>query len=231
MSYTGITPDALLLLSRNRFEDSKEFYEAHKVQIKQQVFMPMAQLIEALADDFRKLDPQMQLLPSKMLSRVRRDTRFTKQKHMYRDEVWAMFMRPKVEYPFVFPCMWFEIKPGEGMFSAGVCVYDQVPAYMQFLRQRIAQQPKEFLKAAQVATKAGAVLQTESYKKDRAPEASDQIKPYLNAKSFMFKHSCDDLSLLESDVLVARLRAVYGACGPMYRYLQKAAEDFIALAS
>ena len=228
MNYTGITAEALFLLSRNRFEDSKEFYDAHKAQIKEQVFLPLSQLMEALADDFAKLDPQMLLVPSKMMSRVRRDTRFTKEKHMYRDEVWLMFMRQKGEWPFLWPCMWFEIRPGDGFWSAGVCVYDPAPKFMQFLRERMAAQPKAFLKAADCAINAGAKLECESYKKDRAPDAPPALKPYMNAKSFAFKLACHDLKILENEAIVDRLRVFYKACHPLYLYLQQAAEEYIA---
>jgi len=225
MSYTGITPDALFLLSRNRHEDSKAFYDAHKAQIKQLVFEPLSQLIEALSDDFARLDPAMQLNPPKMMSRIRRDTRFTKEKHMYRDSVWAMFMRPKDDYPFLWPCFWFEVKPAQGFWSCGVCVYDQTPKFMQFVRERI---DKEFFAAANKAIKAGAVLECESYKKDRAPDADKRLKPYLNAKTFMFKYTCEDLSMLESDAVIDHLRQIYKACHPMYAWLQKAAEEYIS---
>ena len=227
MNFTGISSDALFLLSRNRHENSKQFYDAHKDQIKQQVFEPLQQLIEALSNDFATLDPHMQLNPAKMMSRVRRDTRFTKEKHMYRDDVWAMFMRPKgADYPFVFPCMWFEVKPGQGRFSCGVCTYDQTPKFMQFLRERI---DNDFLAAANQAIKAGAHFECESYKKDRAAQAPEQLKPYLNAKSFMFKYWCEDLSLLESDAIITHLRGKYKACHAMYLWLQRAAEEYISL--
>jgi len=225
MPYTGISSDALFLLSRNRHENSKAFYDAHKEQIKQQVFEPLAQLIEALSDDFAKLDPAMQLLPAKMMSRVRRDTRFTKEKHMYRDNVWVMFMRPKDDYPFLWPCFWFEVRPAQGMFSCGVCPYDQTPKFMQFLRERM---DEGFLKAANIAIKAGIEFECESYKKDRAPDAPKKLKPYLNAKTFMFKYVCEDLTLLESDAIVEHLREKYKACHAMYAWLQKAAEEYLA---
>ena len=35
MEYTGISADALFLLAQNRFENSRDFYEAHKEEIKQ----------------------------------------------------------------------------------------------------------------------------------------------------------------------------------------------------
>lgn len=228
MTYAGITPDALFLLSQNKFEDSKEFYEAHKAEIKALVFTPMAQLMEALADDFTRLDPQMLLLPSRMISRIRRDTRYTKDKHMYRDNVWMTFMRQKGDWPVLQPLMWFEIKPGEGVWTAGVCAWDQPPAYMRFLRSRIAQGSEEFLAAADAAIAAGAAPQTEPYKKDRAPDAPERLKPYLNAKNFCFVHTSTALGLIENEGIIACLRALYAGCQPMYRWLLAAMEEYAA---
>ena len=225
MTYTGIPPAGLLLLARNRVEDSKDFYDAHKDELKRMVFAPLAQIAGALEEDFMRLDPKMFYVPARMISRARRDTRFTKEKHMYRDSVWAMFMRPKDDYPFLWPCFWFEVKPAQGFWSCGVCVYDQTPKFMQFVRERI---DKEFFAAANKAIKAGAVLECESYKKDRAPDADKRLKPYLNAKTFMFKYTCEDLSMLESDAVIDHLRQIYKACHPMYAWLQKAAEEYIS---
>lgn len=226
--FQGIGPDALFLLSQNRFEDSKAFYEAQKPAFKAQVFAPMAQLMADLSEDFLRLDPQMNLQPGRAVSRIRRDTRFTKDKRLYRDNVWIMFMRQKGDHPVLLPAMWFEFKPDEGIWSAGVCSYDSPPAYMQFLRGRILAQPAEFLTAVGSALQAGAALHSEPYKKDRAPDAPPELKPYLSAKNFFFMHSSADMQLLGSEALIPRLRGLYAAYAPMYRWLLAAMEDYLS---
>lgn len=225
--YDGITSDGLLLLARNRFEDSKEFYEAHKAQLKQLVLTPMAQIVEALADDLSKLDPQMLLVPGRMISRIRRDTRFTKEKHFYRENVWITFAR-RSEGMQICPCMWFEIQPEKGEWNAGVCIYDAMPAYMQFLRPRMESDAKHFLKAAEQAIAAGAELRSDPFKKDRAPDASPELKPYLNAKSFHFIYTSYDMALLAQSDFPDILRKIYTAYMPMYRWLLRTAEDYLA---
>ena len=228
MTYDGIRPEGFHLLARNKFENSKEFYEAHKEELKRLVITPLAQIVESLAGDFARLDPQMRLEPTRIISRVRRDTRFTKEKHLYRDHVWITFAR-KGEEPMVWPCMWFEITPDENSWTAGVCVYAAVPDYMQYLRSRIAQSPGEFLHAAQAALDAGAVLETEAYKKDRAPEAPKALKPYLNAKAWYFKFASQDMdALAREDFADNTLRGIYAAYAPIYGYLREAAQGYLA---
>ena len=40
-NFNGITPKAIELLSENRFNDSKAFYEEHKEELKQLATIPM----------------------------------------------------------------------------------------------------------------------------------------------------------------------------------------------
>ena len=226
-TYDGIRPEGFLLLAQNRFEDSKEFYEAHKEEIKRMVITPLGQIVEALAGDFSRLDPQMLLVPGRIVSRVRRDTRFTKEKHLYRENVWITFAR-KTEEPMVWPCMWFEITPGENNWSAGVCVYANQPAYMQSLRTQISKSPEPFLAAAQSAIDAGAALQIDAFKKDRATDAPEALKPYLNAKGWWLKFVSSDLAPLAQERFPETLRGIYAAYAPMYKYLLAAAEEYLA---
>jgi len=225
-TYTGIPSEGLFLLSQNKFENSKEFYEAHKDQLKAQVFTPLQRIVEDLADGFVKLDPRMFLLPGRIISRARRDTRFSKEKHLYRDNVWITFTRPKEE-PMLWPCMWFEIKPEEGEWNAGVCIYGATPAYMQFVRARIEKDAEAFLAAAGEAISAGAQMIPDAFKKERFPDAPENLKSYLNAKSFIFMHTSKDMALLAGSALVDELRRLYAAYGPMYRWLLKTAEEYI----
>ncbi|MCL2530603.1 MAG: DUF2461 domain-containing protein [Oscillospiraceae bacterium] len=222
--YNGITPDALFLLAQNKHENDKAFYDAHKAQMNKQVFEPLAQVMQDLADDFAALDPHMCLLPQKAMSRLRRDTRFTKEKHLYRDNVWMMFMRHKADIdPYLYPCMWFEIKPAEGYFSCGVCAYNPQPKFMQFVRECM---DDDFLQAAQCAIDGGCEVMLESYKRPKVEQADPALLPYLNAKHFQFWHKNEDLSLLQAEALIEHLRKVYRACHPMYTWLMNTAQDY-----
>lgn len=93
--FKGITQDTLFLMQLNRFNDSKAFYEDNKEKIKANMTVPMRQIAASLSDMMLDIDPFMNTIPTKMVSRVRRDTRYTHDKHLYRENMWIMFMRPK----------------------------------------------------------------------------------------------------------------------------------------
>jgi len=225
-NFTGIPPEGLHLLAQNKFENSKDFYEAHKARLKTLVFAPLQQIVDDLADDFIGLDPKMNLLPGRVISRARRDTRFSKEKHLYRDNIWITFTRPKEE-PMLWPCMWFEVKPETNEWNAGVCIYGATPAYMQFVRTRIQNDAEAFLAAANITIAAGAVMLPEPYKKEKYPDAPENLKAYLNAKSFIFMYTSNDLELLARPALIDELRRLYAAYGAMYNWLLRAAEEFM----
>ncbi len=82
--FSGIKAEALWLLAQNKFNNSKEFYEENKEKINNWVIYPMRQIAAYLSPYMYNLDSKMNLIPAKMVSRIRRDTRFSKDKTLYR---------------------------------------------------------------------------------------------------------------------------------------------------
>lgn len=63
--------------------------------------VPMRQIAASLSDMMLDIDPFMNTIPTKMVSRVRRDTRYTHDKHLYRENMWIMFMQPEKRVAYV----------------------------------------------------------------------------------------------------------------------------------
>jgi hypothetical protein len=91
MSFSGFSDKALRFLLENRMNNSKQWYDSHKDEYKKYVYNPFVELVNELAPAVLQIDSQIITVPSKIISRVRRDTRFTKDKTLYRDNVWIVF--------------------------------------------------------------------------------------------------------------------------------------------
>lgn len=221
IAYRGITPAALWLLAENRFQNSKEFYESKKPAIKEQVIIPMQQICAALADTMAKIDGKISVIPSRMVSRIRRDTRFTKDKTLYREHVWATFMRSKKEFPCA-PCFWFEITP-QG-YTFGVGHYATTPQLMQAYRAAILADPAGFRKAVRRAEKAGFAFGGESYKKDRPGDVPEDLRAYYNRKDAFVCRENPNLPPLADAGIIDELRAGFQELTPLYRFLLKVSE-------
>ncbi len=225
MAFHGFDRDTFLLLAENKFNDSRPYYETVKEQIKQKAIVPMREICAALSDQLFDLDEQMNLIPVKMVSRVRRDTRRAKNKDMYRDNIWAMFMRHKYEWHYQ-PCMWFEIMPGGYSMGVGMFYYDT--NYLEHYRAAMLADPDGFRKALQSVYSVDAVESGERYAKDKPGDIPRDLRPYYQAKSLYFIRYKSDMEPLFNGKVLDELREAIAAFAPMYRFLLGVMEQTIA---
>lgn len=226
-TFKGFDEDTLFLLAENRFNDSKAHYELVKEALKNKATIPMRQLCSDLCDELFEIDEHMNLIPSKMVSRIRRDTRFAKNKEMYRDNMWCMFMRNKHTWHHQ-PCMWFEFMPGG--YSVGVGTFRIEPGYLDAFRKVIEENQLEFKKAIESAQSLGAMVDFERYKKDKDTSkiTIEEIKPYYNAKYLYFINYSSDLTPLFDGSVIDIVRENIKAYTPLYKFLIKVCEKMIS---
>ena len=74
-NFKGIKPESIELLCLNRFNDSKEFYEEHKLELKEGITVPMRQIVLDLSGLMYEIDDKMFTDPVRCVSRIYRDTR------------------------------------------------------------------------------------------------------------------------------------------------------------
>lgn len=213
-----------MLLGENRFRDSREFYEQNKEKLKSGIVIPLRQLCSALADTMLDIDSQISIVPTKMVSRIKRDNRFTKDKHLYRENLWTMFMRDKQALPY-YPCMWFEVS--QTGYSGGIGTYYAPPRLMKLYREEIAARPKDFLKAVRSAEKSGCMFSGESYKRMQEGCPSPELEKYYNVKSMFFIFSFPDLSRLQTADYIEEIRPIYASFKPMYSFLLSVSEKYM----
>lgn len=222
-NYSGIKPETIELLSLNRFHDSKAFYEEHKEELKQGATIPMRQMVLDLSDLLCDLDPLMDTNPTYIVSRIRRDTRRTKSKMLYRENLWVMFRRNKFQYPFA-PFYWFEFKT-EG-YAYGLGMWTGRPVQFDEVRKLILKEPKRWLDAVQCCEKAGLKYAADDfYKKDKVPNAPAELKKYLNAKSAVFCVWKHDLSRIATTKIIDDMRKMIKTSAPMYQFLIEAYDN------
>lgn len=222
MEYKGITPEALFLLADNRFRNSKEYYDSRKEEIKAEVTEPMRQLAGLIGGELLSLDPLMNTVPTRMVSRVRRDTRYTKDKSLYRDNMWIMFMRPKHEWQG-YPCMWFEVT--QSAYSLGVGFFGNEPGLMQLFRKALRERSGEFLAAADECASAGAVLSAGRYKRMPA-DCPAGLEEFYGCKEMYFIKFSDRLDDLGDERIIQIMRDTYKAYSPMYKFLLSVSDEY-----
>ena len=191
--FSGIQPELLEYLMGIAMNNYREYFLATRGEYERHVKRPLYALAEALVPTARAIDADMEQRPSRIVSRIRRDTRFTKDKSPYRSNMWLSFHptgRPKSE------CfgLYYDISPRGSCYGAGF--YDCSPERARWLRGKILRQQEEFIKALCEPSFAEHYrVLGEDYKRIDIPEQLDpRLHTLYRKKSFYVEHS-DGLDL------------------------------------
>ena len=229
MSYNfqGITSDTLMLLEMNRFHNNTTFYEEHKKQINEGARKQLGALTLDLADDLYDIDENILVNPKKV-SRIRRDTRFTKDKTLYRANVWTVWHRA-IEEGDIAPGMWCEVSP-QGVDN-GVGLWHATAAMMAFFRSDLRENANRFLEAFVPLLDAGYHCLGACYKRDKpgTEQMPDALKSIYNLKELYFVRSIPDVSVVASTDFVDDMKAQLKLMKGMYAYLDGLYGRFRAL--
>jgi uncharacterized protein (TIGR02453 family) len=210
-------------LVENRLQNSKAWFEENKHLYTAHVIAPLISLTEALTPTLLEIDGKLICSPKVggSISRIYRDCRFSKDKSLYRDQMWTMFVREK---NIGLPEFFFVVSPQDFMYGCGY--YAASTQSMENMRNLIKTGDKHF-KAALKAYENQDIFQLDGdlYKKSRHPDMPDNLKDWLDRKTICFLHTGTDFDLLYSDELANKIAHDYKTLAPIYNFLIKAEES------
>ncbi len=214
--FKGFTREALEFLHDIKYYNSKSWYEEHKPDYRRLLLTPFQNLVGDLSGFMLSIDAQFVTTPAvdKTISRIYRDTRFSRDKSLYRDSMWFTFKRPALDWKEV-PVYFFEITP-EG-YRYGMGFYSASKEYMDKFRERIKAKPERFLEAVSFLNRSNSfVIEGEQYKKNRAGDLPDQLRDWFQYKSFCITSNHQIDRVLFNGELVGELMAEFGMMAPLY---------------
>lgn len=224
-NFKGIKPESIELLCLNRFNDSKEFYEEHKLELKEGITVPMRQIVLDLSGLMYDIDDKMLTDPLRSVSRIYRDTRGNRSKIKYRENMWLMLRRYKNEYPSA-PFFYFEFYPNS--FGYGLAFWTSKQSAFKEVHNLIIEHPGRWLDAVDACKQAGLTYNArDNYKKDMYPDAPKEIKPYLSAKNMEFSYSSFDMNKINSPSLIDELKLAFDLARPMYSFWANAYDNML----
>ncbi len=224
-NFKGIKPESIELLCLNRFNDSKEFYEEHKLELKEGITVPMRQIVLDLSGLMYDIDDKMLTDPVRSVSRIYRDTRGNRSKIKYRENMWLMLRRYKKEYPSA-PFFYFEFYPNS--FGYGLAFWTWKQSAFKEVHNLIIEHPGRWLDAVDACKQAGLTYNArDNYKKDMYPNAPKEIKPYLSAKNMEFSYSSFDMNRINFPSLIDELKLAFDLARPMYSFWADAYDNML----
>ena len=205
-----------------RFHNDKAFMDQNRERYHRDVRDPFYAFILDLGQKMLTIDGDFEVRPHKCLSRINRDTRFTRDKSPYRDHLWLAFRRAGVEKDGA-PFYWFEISPERVTWGLGI--WGENRNLMDSMRRRMLSDPAAFERLLPCVEEAGCVMMGQTWKKMPVPpEIPPHLKSMYVARSIYFEKGETKLSWIYQKSIVSRVFKDFLALAPVYRMLRGCAE-------
>lgn len=211
-------PDMLEFMMDIRFNNSKTFFLEHKDEYEKKVKQPYLRLIEALTPTMLNIDSGMEVRPYKVLSRIYRDTRFSRDKSPIRDHHWIAFRHtgePR-EKAVVY---WFEVRLES--VSWGLGFWGENRKAMEMLRRRMVAKPDEITDLLRQLDKDQFAVEGSFYSRMQIPDGLPAaLQEFYRLKEvYAMKKDIKPESIFEPG-FEEKLAADFLALSPMYRLLR-----------
>ncbi len=219
--FYGFSEDTIQFFVDIKFQNNSTFFQANKARY-EKVKLEFAQLISALQENMELIDSNIDFRPGKALARIRRDTRFSKDKTPYRDHLWFL-MRRSGEDREGAPFFWFELGIHEATYGVGI--WGEPKPFYDTLRQELRKNPKECGAILKSINQHGFQAYGERYKRIAIPSTlPEEVMDIYKAKSYYITKKIDPYATVFSKDLVNFLALEYQNLAKFYLYARKIVE-------
>ncbi len=216
--FKGFPREMIEFMLQIRLNNNKEFMGAHRAEYEKTMKQPYYQLIEALTPIALRIDPEMEVRPHKVLSRIFRDTRFSKDKSPYRDHHWLAF-RHAGESKDTAVMLWFEIRMD--YISWGLGYWGENRSAMNIFRRRLISHPQDWMSLLNTIKGTGLVIEGEKYKRMVPPAGiPPPLDSYYPMRSLYISRNNAPYDTIFTPNLVDIVTKDYELLAPFYRLLR-----------
>ncbi|NOY07643.1 MAG: DUF2461 domain-containing protein [Spirochaetes bacterium] len=219
--FTGFFPRTLDFLKDLKSNNSKAWFDAHKQDYRECLLDPMRSLVKEMGKSMLTIDPYLVTIPliNKTISRIYRDTRFSKDKSLFKNVMWITFKRPGKDWRDA-PAYFFEISPDSYRYGMGF--YSASKSTMDRFRKMIDEKPEEFLQAISFYSKQRIfVLEGAKYKKIPDKKKPEIIIDWYRRRNLYLACNRKPDNRLFSRALADDLISGFELLAPLYHYLRK----------
>ncbi len=219
--FSGFTQGAVDFLTDLRFNNYEAFFEQNRERYETLVKEPLRALCEELAPVVRMIDPRLDTRPGRTMSRIRRDTRFTRDKSPFRDHVWLGWRYPGETRSEGFGMYWGF---GPDWLSWGCGLYGTDKPVMDALRLHIRREPEEVRALLRDPKLRDYALYGEAYARIAVPpDVPEDLRALYVKKGFGIERAPGEEGwrMLFSREMADRLSRELLAMAPLQRFMQR----------
>ena len=218
--FTGFTPETFQFFNDLEENNYKPWFDEHKPVYESEVLLPLKAFAAAMTPSFYAVDPKMDLRPNKMISRIYRDIRFSKDKTPYKKQIWVMFQRPFTKATdewTLFPGYYFEI--GKGGAGYGMGLFEGKKKIMDAYREQVEYDPDYFEQITNgLLEKKGFQLGGEAYKRPLKNDLPEKLQPWIQKKGVYLYKQLPVSEMLFSSRLIEFMEKEFSNLHPLYDF-------------
>ena len=223
--FTGFTDETIRFFLDLKFHNNSVFFHENHERYVEEVQHVFYDMIDGLAPEMLKIDPLMEVRPHKCLSRIHRDTRFSRDKSPYRDHLWFLFRRagePREK------CLFYYFELGPDRLGWGMGFWDENREALDIFRKRMLANPEGIaaLLDSMELPRNKLILGGSVHKKITVPpEIPERLKRWYLAKDFYIWRENPDYRWIYSDRILKEVRKDFRTMAPLYRLLRGYADE------
>ncbi|MCI1681701.1 MAG: DUF2461 domain-containing protein [Bacteroides sp.] len=183
MVFTGFTTASIEFLKNLAANNNKEWFENNRNIYETCLLEPLKQLSMRLGVVVSSIDKEIEIAPqvNKTISKIYRDTRFSRNKSPFRTGLWLTFKRPHKLWGNV-PEFYFYFTPEEYQYGMGY--YAATSDNMRCLREYISRYPQRFREIIEAyKSQSCFALAGKNYKKAIPNELSEEFQSWFQKKN------------------------------------------------
>lgn len=218
--FNGFTDDTLIFLKELKNNNNKLWFEKNRYRYEKVLLEPFKLLVCELSPSMLKIDRDFETTPKidRTISRIYRDTRFSKDKSLYRPNMWITFKRNNKEWK-TYPAFFFELyhdwyRYGMGFYSANKEIMDK-------FRNKIENNINEFKKATTFLNDKIFLLEGEKYKRRINNNLPDEIQEWYQRKTFYLVCNRKINNNIFSNKIISEINVGFMTLAPLYGFLME----------
>lgn len=186
--FKGFTPQTIQFFRDIAENNNKEWFDENKGVYDEEIYKPIKALVTALSPAMYNIDAGFELRPHRAVSRIYRDTRFSKNKDPYKTCMWMSFQIPvsREEWKDL-PGFFMEINAESYIYGMGLFMPKKKT--MDDFRDEVAFNAAEFKEMTQnTVLDKGFSLGGDEYKRPIANTLDEYYQPWIQRKGiYVFK--------------------------------------------
>lgn len=219
INFKGFTEDTFEFLYELNLNNNRNWFEANKNRFAENVKAPLLGLALDLNSVMTGIDPELETRPDRVISRIYRDTRFSRDKSPYKTAMWMTYKRTGGDLEDC-PAYFFEITFSSYRYGMGF--YSASRKTMDMFRVNLGKNPETVMGSFNRIIKKNVFsIEGEIYKRYIPNDLPEEIQAWYQRKNIYIVSNNEINSDLFSGRLALNLGKGYEILKPLYDFFLK----------